>query len=153
MTAALTPRLATGHIGLNVSELDRSLTFYRDVLGFEQLAAGADAGRRWAFLGIDGALTLTLWQQSGGEFPVDRPGLHHLSFQVPSLEQVRRVEAALTARAVTFLYDGVVAHGEGAGSGGIFFTDPDGIRLEVYAPAGAESAPAPSGAAPTCGFF
>ncbi|MGW0183198.1 VOC family protein [Nocardia sp. NPDC003345] len=153
MTAVLAPRLATGHIGLNVSELDRSLTFYRDVLGFEQLAAGTDADRRWAFLGIDGALTLTLWQQSAGEFPVDRPGLHHLSFQVPSLDQVRRVEAALTARAVTFLYDGVVAHGEGAGSGGIFFTDPDGIRLEVYAPAGAESAPAPSGAAPACGFF
>ena len=49
--------------------------------------------------------------------------------------------------------DGVVAHGEGAASGGIFFTDPDGIRLEIYAPGGAESAPAPSGAAPTCGFF
>jgi hypothetical protein len=47
----------------------------------------------------------------------------------------------------------VVAHGEGVASGGIFFTDPDGIRLEVYAPSGAQSAPAPSGAAPTCGFF
>ncbi|MET8798989.1 VOC family protein [Nocardia sp. NPDC004568] len=153
MTTAVTPRLATGHIGLNVSQLDRSLRFYRDVLGFDELATGADADRRWAFLGAGGELALTLWQQSAGEFPVDRPGLHHLSFQVSSVEQVRQVEAALTAREVTFFHDGVVAHGEGAASGGIFFADPDGIRLEVYTPAGVESAPAPSGAAPTCGFF
>jgi hypothetical protein len=35
----------------------------------------------------------------------------------------------------------------------VFFTDPDGTRLEVYAPSGAEGATAPAGAAPTCGFF
>ncbi|MGW1741851.1 VOC family protein [Nocardia sp. NPDC001965] len=153
MTTAVAPQLATGHIGLNVSELDRSARFYRDVLGFEELATGAEGERRWAFLGSAGELVLTLWQQSAGEFPVDRPGLHHLSFRVSSLDEVRRVEAALTEHAVNFLYDGVVAHGEGADSGGIFFADPDGIRLEVFAPSGAESAPAPSGAAPTCGFF
>ena len=34
-----------------------------------------------------------------------------------------------------------------------FFTDPDGIRLEIYAPAGADTAPAPTPGAPTCGFF
>lgn len=63
------------------------------------------------------------------------------------------MEAALKELGVTFAHDGVVAHGEGAASGGIFFTDLDGIRLEIYAPGGAESAPAPSGTAPTCGFF
>jgi hypothetical protein len=52
-----------------------------------------------------------------------------------------------------FLYDGIVPHAESAASGGIFFTDPDGTRLEIYAPSGAEGGEAPSGAAPTCGFF
>ena len=51
------------------------------------------------------------------------------------------------------VYDGVVPHGEGASSGGVFFTDPDGIRLEIYAPSGADTAPAPTQGAPTCGFF
>lgn len=153
MTAVAAPRLTTGHIGLNVSDLDRSAPFYREVLGFEQLAEGKEAGQRWAFLGRDGRLVLTLWQQSGGVFSPATPGLHHLSFQVDSIEQVRVVEAALREREVTFVYDGVVAHGEGVASGGIFFTDPDGIRLEVYAPTGAETAPAPTGAAPSCGFF
>ncbi|GAB2635600.1 VOC family protein [Nocardia goodfellowii] len=153
MTTATTTPLVTGHIGLNVSDLDRSVEFYRRVLGFEQLAASTDGEQRWAFLGADGKLLVTLWQQSEGVFSAERPGLHHLSFQVDTIEQVRAIEAGLRELNVTFAHDGVVAHGEGASSGGIFFTDPDGIRLEIYAPAGAESAPAPHGAAPTCGFF
>jgi hypothetical protein len=51
-----------------------------------------------------------------------------------------------------FAYDGVVPHGEGAASGGIFFTDPDGTRLEVFAPEGA-TGHAPAADGPTCGFF
>ncbi|MEV4125143.1 VOC family protein [Nocardia sp. NPDC049707] len=153
MTTAIAPQLATGHIGLNVSDLDRSVDFYRRAFGFEQLAASTDDDRRWAFLGANGKLVLTLWQQSDGAFSAETPGLHHLSFQVDTIEQVRSIEALLRELSVSFAHDGVVAHGEGVASGGIFFTDPDGIRLEVYAPTGAESAPAPSGAAPTCGFF
>jgi len=154
MTTAIAPQLATGHIGLNVSDLDRSMDFYRRAFGFEQLAASADGDeKRWAFLGANGKLVLTLWQQSDGAFSTETPGLHHLSFQVDTIEQVRSIEALLRELSVSFAHDGVVAHGEGVASGGIFFVDPDGIRLEIYAPTGAESAPAPSGAAPTCGFF
>jgi lactoylglutathione lyase len=153
MTTPTAPQLAPGHIGLNVTDLTRSVDFYRQALGFEQLSTGTESGRRFAFLGFDGALRLTLWQQSDGEFSTRTPGLHHLSFQVDTIEQVRTIESGLKERGVAFAHDGVVAHGEGAASGGIFFTDPDGIRLEVYAPNGAESEPAPSGSAPTCGFF
>ncbi|MFE3257327.1 VOC family protein [Nocardia sp. NPDC059091] len=147
------PVLATGHIGLNVTDLDRSVDFYRRALGFEQLGAGGEGAQRFAFLGRAGKLQVTLWQQSDGEFSAKTPGLHHLSFQVDTIDQVREVESALKALNVAFAHDGVVAHGEGASSGGIFFIDPDGIRLEIYAPSGADHAPAPSGAAPTCGFF
>ena len=40
---------------------------------------------------------------------------------------------------------------EGAASGGLFFTDPDGLRLEPYAPSGIQGE-APVSGAPTCGF-
>lgn len=153
MTTASTAKLAPGHVGLNVTELARSVDFYRRALGFELLGISAEGDHRYAFLGSDGALRLTLWQQSDGAFSTRTPGLHHLSFQVDTIEQVQTVASALKDLGVSFAHDGVVAHGEGAASGGIFFTDPDGIRLEIYAPNGAESAPAPSGAAPTCGFF
>ncbi|MFJ6938879.1 VOC family protein [Streptomyces sp. NPDC101132] len=145
--------LSTGHIGLNVTELERSLGFYRDTLGFRLLGEGKEEGRRFAFLGQDGALVLTLWQQAEGGYAPAAAGLHHLAFTAGSVEEVRAFEERLRAAGVDFAYDGSVAHGEGAASGGIFFHDPDGTRLEISVPAGAEDAPAPSGAAPTCGFF
>lgn len=148
-----TPALQTGHIGLNVTDLARSTAFYQRVFDFEVIGEQTGGDRRFAFLGREGTLMVTLWQQSGGEFPTDRPGLHHLSFQVPDVEAVRRAEEVLRELGATLVYDGVVPHGEGASSGGVFFTDPDGIRLEIYAPSGADAAPAPTQGAPTCGFF
>ncbi|MGW4380276.1 VOC family protein [Kitasatospora sp. NPDC004531] len=145
--------LKTGHVGLNVTDLDRSTAFYRAVFDFDVLAEGKEDGRRWAFLGRDGQLLVTLWQQSEGAFATDRPGLHHLSFQVETVEEVRAAEEVLRGLGAGFAHDGVVPHGESGTSGGIFFTDPDGIRLEIYAPTGADPADAPTPGAPTCGFF
>ncbi|MER8007427.1 MULTISPECIES: VOC family protein [unclassified Streptomyces] len=145
--------LRTGHIGLNVTDLDRSLAFYRDVLGFALVAEGKEDGRRYAFLGDGENLVLTLWQQADQAYDGVRAGLHHLAFQADSVERVREYEAALKAYGADFAYEGVVAHREGAASGGIFFHDPDGTRLEISVPSGAEGAPAPVESAPTCGFF
>ncbi|MFE9764280.1 VOC family protein [Streptomyces sp. NPDC005808] len=147
----MTPR--TGHIGLNVTDLDRSLGFYRDVLGFGMLGEGKEEDRRYAFLGGESGLVLTLWQQAQGVHDTDRAGLHHLALEVDSIDQVKAYETALRGYGVEFAYEGVVAHEEGGTSGGIFFHDPDGSRLEIYAQSGAEGAPAPSESAPTCGFF
>ncbi|GAA2848881.1 VOC family protein [Nonomuraea rubra] len=148
-----TPALQPGHVALNVTDLARSTAFYGTVFGFETMAERTDGDRRFALLGRDGTLVVALWQQSGGTFATDRPGLHHMSFQVPDIEAVRRAEAVLRELGVEFAYDGIVPHGEGASSGGVFFTDPDGIRLEIYAPTGADLAPAPVQGSPTCGFF
>lgn len=153
MTAASIPQLTPGHVGLNVTDLDRSIDFYRRALGFEQIQVNSDGDRRYAFLGLEGTLRLTLWQQSEGEFSATTPGLHHLAFLVDGIEQVRAAESALKELGVPFSYDGVVVHADGMESGGIFFTDPDGIRLEVYAPTGVAAQPSPHGADPSCGFF
>lgn len=145
--------LETGHIGLNVSDIQRSKKFYQEVFGFQILKESLQAGREWAFLSNGDKLPITLWQQSKGCFEKARPGLHHLSFQVPDMDMVKEFEKKLMALNVTFQYDGVVPHSEGAQSGGIFFEDPDGIRLEIYAPGGAEGRQAPTPGAPSCGFF
>lgn len=145
--------LQTGHVGLNVTDLDRSVAFYTRVFGFDVAAEGKEEGRRFAFLGHEGTLLVTLWQQSSDGARTDLAGLHHLSFQVESIEEVEAAEHVLRGLGADFAYDGVVPHGEGAASGGIFFMDPDGIRLEIYAPSGAETATAPTSGAPTCGFF
>ncbi|MEU6987576.1 VOC family protein [Streptomyces sp. NPDC046324] len=145
--------LVTNHIGLNVTDLERSLDFYGNVLGFEVLGEGKEDGRRYAFLGQGGKLVVTLWQQAEGAYDSGRAGLHHLAFEAESIDRVKAAEAALKERGTAFAYEGVVPHSEGGSSGGIFFHDPDGTRLEIFAPTGAEGTEAPAGSAPTCGFF
>jgi catechol-2,3-dioxygenase len=149
----MTAPLTTGHVGLNVSSLERSREFYADIFGFDVLTQSAAGGRRFAFLGKDTNVVLTLWQQSDGRFEKARPGLHHLSFQAPSIEAVREAERKLRARGTHFHYDGVVPHAEGRQSGGIYFEDPDGIRLEIFAVTGAGDRPVAVSDGPACGFF
>ena len=152
-TETPTPTIQTGHVGVNVVDVDRSTRFYGEALGLDVLQRSEADGRVFAFLGVGGSPLLTLWQQASGRYEPGRPGLHHVSFQVDSVDAVQAAEARLRALGADFSHDGMVAHAEGADSGGIFFLDPDGTRVEVYAPAGVHGSPAPSGAAPTCGFF
>jgi catechol-2,3-dioxygenase len=147
------PAIAPGHAGLSVIDLDRSLAFYREVLDLEVIQISHDPERRYAFLGSGGRLFLTLWQQSTETFEPRRAGLHHLAFELADFQAVQAIEARLRARGMTPHYDGVVPHGEGGESAALFFTDPDGIRLEVYSPAGAAGLAAPVAGAPSCGFF
>jgi lactoylglutathione lyase len=130
-----------GHIALNVSDLDRAVRFYTGVFGYERLG-GTD---EHAFLGKDGRAVITLW--TAGEEP-----LHHLAFEVPTIDDAAAAEARVLELGGRMHHEGVVPHREGSRSGGIFFTDPDGIRLEIYAPDGA-TGEAPHGESPTCGFF
>jgi lactoylglutathione lyase len=145
--------LQTGHVGLNVSDLDRSKGFYQQVFGFDVMGESREEGRRFVFLSEGSTLVLTLWQQGEGRFEKQRPGLHHLSFQVATMEDVKQAETRLRALNVPLIYNGIVPHAEGSQSGGVFFEDPDGIRLEIYAPTGAEAGTVPSPGAPSCGFF
>jgi lactoylglutathione lyase len=145
--------LTAGHVGINVTDLARSTAFYTRLLGLDLLSESPDPDRRYAFLGIGGAPVLTLWQQADGRYDPARPGLHHLSFQVEDVAAVREAERRLRELSGEPLHGGVVPHREGATSGGIFFLDPDGTRLEVYAPTGADGAAPPTADAPTCGFF
>ncbi|MFG2249041.1 VOC family protein [Spirillospora sp. NPDC048823] len=146
------PPLKTGHVALNVTDLSRSTEFYEKLFDFDVIAR-SDAERKFALLGKDGRVSVALWQQAGGGFDTGLSGLHHLSFEVPTVDDVRRAEETLKTLGVEFAYDGIVAHAEGAGSGGVFFTDPDGVRLEIYTPRGVDGDSAPVKDAPTCGFF
>src|SRR6478752_9171897 len=85
---ALATTFATGHVGLNVADLERSIAFYTNVFGWTVKSRGDG----YAFLGDDDRLILTLWAQSDGAFSPRTPGLHHLSFEVDSVADVRAAE-------------------------------------------------------------
>jgi lactoylglutathione lyase len=143
----------TGHVGLNVSDLARSVDFYTRILGLDlQTRSDAD-GRAYAFLGSGPATVLTLWQQSDHPFSPRTAGLHHLSFRASSAAEVEQITGRLREHGTPIFHDQIVAHRQGEDSGGVFFADPDGIRLEVNAPDAGVGRHAPAGEAPTCGFF
>src|SRR5688572_8098812 len=103
--------LETGHVGLNVTDLERSMRFYEAALGLETVGESPEPPHKYAMLGDGERLVLTLWQRSGGGFEAGRPGLHHLSFRVEGVEAVERAEARLRDLGVRFHHDGIVAHG------------------------------------------
>ncbi|WP_084350988.1 VOC family protein [Millisia brevis] len=143
----------TGHVALNVSDLARSLTFYRDVFGFDVIAESGDPDHRYAFLGRDSVLVLTLWQQSSGDFAPGAPGLHHLAFDVPTPQDVETAVERLRALGVPLIYDEVLPHMPGLESGGIFCTDPDGLRIEICTASGLGDREPLTHGQPSCGFF
>ena len=150
---SLFDKLTTGHVGLNVRQLSRSLEFYIRTFGFDVAGQSEAEGQRFAFLAREGQLVLTLWEQATRGFDKSAAGLHHLAFQVESREEIESLRERLRADGVTLIHDELVAHRQGADSGGLYFEDPDGTRLEVYTAHGLEGYPAATEGAPSCGFF
>lgn len=137
-----------GSAGLNVSDLDRSILFYREALGFDLVRRGHDRGHGWAHLGTGDHVLLTLWEQALTGPDERRAGLHHLSFELATAldlaeaeERLRRMGARMRGS------DGQVQ----APTGAVFFRDPDGIRVELYTEE--ITAPAGPGDPPRCGFY
>ena len=118
------------HVTLTVSDLDRSIDWYRDVLGFTQLRRLV-AGELEKAMMVRDRLVVTFVDHGvlaePGPFSERRCGLDHLSFAVPD-------RAALDAWVERLDAVGV-EHGEvttGARGELVAFRDPDNIALEFY---------------------
>src|SRR5205085_5787252 len=74
-----------GHVHLKVSDLERAIRFYRDVLGFELTQR---FGRQAAFLSAGGYhhhIGLNTWESEGGPPPgAGMTGLYHLAILYPT---------------------------------------------------------------------
>ncbi|MEJ7584967.1 MAG: VOC family protein [Acidimicrobiales bacterium] len=136
------PAQGLAHVRLTVSDIDRSRAFYDDIFGLKvayELPPDADAATREAlsflFGGViyhvgDGLFGLRPVAPGSDRFDEDRIGLDHVSFAVPSRDDLEAAAAALDERGVT--------HGGIKDIGGAFileFRDPDNIALELFAPA------------------
>jgi glyoxylase I family protein len=134
------------HVGICVSDLDRSLAFYRDGLGFrevgrldvsgeaaETLLAIHDVDLRAVYLERDGTRIELLHyvapghRGTGEPRPMNALGLTHLSLRVADLDAAI---AALEARGGRVLKATRVVNEE-LGSACVFVTDPDGTRVEL----------------------
>jgi len=138
--APTTPSL-TGwhHLSLTVSDLDRSVPWYLEMLRFELVGDEEHTGGRTVVL-AQGAFGFTLLLQQhkaheGSSFSEHRPGLDHLAFRVAD-------RLALDAWADWFDDHGVDYQPiiEEVYGSVIIFRDPDRIQLELFADPSATSA-------------
>lgn len=125
---SIDPRIRVGHVHLKVADLDCSIAFYHDVLGFE-------VTQRWgntaAFLSAGGYhhhIGLNTWQSRGGTPPpAGHTGLFHAAFLYPDRPSLADALKRLLAAGVAI--DGASDHGV---SEAIYLRDPDGNGLELY---------------------
>ncbi len=125
-----------GAVRLQVADLDRSLAWYRDVLGFEARdGAGPDRPNaekgRSARLGVrgQGSALVELQERPGARAisPRGRLGLYHFAILLPDRPALGRFLRHLAARGVRAgMSDHFVSEA-------LYLTDPDGLGIEVYA--------------------
>ena len=128
------PDLAgVSHISLTVTDVDRSVAWYQQVLGFQLLMPTERPGIKGAILVHQGSGLLLSFAQheagAGGAFDELRTGLDHLSFRAADRDAVLAWQEHLAALDVKAdLND--VPYGAV-----LVFRDPDDIQLEVFAAA------------------
>ena len=137
-TADRAPRIKFSHLGLVVSDLETMQDFYTRVLGFALTDRGmTGSGATMAFMTLDPEEHHQVFLVDGkpdGELPANRfmpgigPVLHHLSFRLASLAELRRMFDRLGADSERRI--DTVTHGV---CWAIYTTDPEGNSLEFFA--------------------
>jgi catechol 2,3-dioxygenase len=116
-----------GHVHLQVADLERSLAYYRDGLGFRVLHQSAGQ----AALGADGAdAPLVMLSEKKGAAPVPprgRLGLYHFAILLPDRQSLGRL---VTHLAEIGAPAGASDHDV---SEALYLQDPDGLGIEIYA--------------------
>lgn len=125
---AVDPETRIGHVHLKVSDLERSIQFYTEALGFEVTQRVGDSAAGLSFGGYHHHLGLNTWHSLGGKPPAPgATGLYHLAILYPTRRDLARALARLLAAGVQL--DGASDHGV---SEALYLHDPDGNGIELY---------------------
>lgn len=122
------------HVVLTVTDVERSVTWYEEVLGFTTaVSRDSDDARLRVLVHPASGVLLGLRQPLapvGDRFDELRTGLDHVAFTVGTADELRSWEEALARKAVAFSPTAATAMGSV-----IVLRDPDDIQLELYLPA------------------
>jgi catechol-2,3-dioxygenase len=117
------------HLVLYVRDTNRSLPFYRDVLGFDVVAQPREQAAFLRANGSDNHHDLGLFgigDQAAPPTQGERVGMYHAAWEVATIEDLARAREALEAAGALV---GETDHGA---SLSLYVKDPDGNELEVF---------------------
>lgn len=147
--AGMSGMIGMVHPGITVTNPEKSIVFYRDILGLELLKREPKIVSRGEKLGVPGAeiecaffavpgsdATLELLQfhyppqPNNYGPPINAVGQVHIAFRVSDIEEAM---AELRAQGVCFVSENYVVINQGPLNGWkfIYFKDPDGTNLEL----------------------
>lgn len=117
-----------GHIHLTVSNLERSLGFYRDLLGFEVSARYGDSAVFLSAGGYHHHIGLNTWAGlEAAPAPAGHTGMYHVAFLYPTrLELAKVLQQLVQAK---YPLEGAADHGV---SEAVYLRDPDNNGVELY---------------------
>ncbi len=107
---------------LQVSDLERSRKFYRDVLGFAEIASESDR----ITLGVDGRTLIELRTGASTPLQTRRLGLYHFAILLPDRAALGRALEHLVRNGI---HPGASDH---LVSEALYLSDPDGLGIEIY---------------------
>jgi len=122
---AISPEADIGHVNLTVSDLERAVVFYRDVIGLRVTQRDGES----AFLAAGGYhhhVALNRWDPESKTPPPRTTGLHHFGLRLPDRTALAEVVVRLVRAGHPLL--GATDHGVNLA---VYLTDPDGNGLEL----------------------
>ena len=125
---SIDPGVRIGHVHLKVADLERAITFYRDVLGFELTQRMGSAAAFLSAGGYHHHIGLNIWESRGGTPPAPgTTGLYHFAILYPSRQALADTLQRLIDAGIQL--EGAADHGV---SEAIYLRDPDGNGVELY---------------------
>jgi catechol 2,3-dioxygenase len=125
---AIDPGVDIGHVHLRVADLERSLAFYHDVLGFEVTQRMGDDAAFLSAGGYHHHIALNTWGSKGGRPPAPgSTGLYHFAIRYPSRAALAGALQRLMEAGIRL--DGASDHGV---SEALYLRDPDQNGVELY---------------------
>lgn len=117
-----------GHVHLKVADLERSLKFYRDILGFEVQQYYGDSAVFISAGGYHHHIGLNTWQsKNAGPAPVNTAGLYHVAILYPNRKDLATILKRLME--ANYPLTGASDHGV---SEALYMNDPDRNGVELY---------------------
>jgi catechol 2,3-dioxygenase len=117
-----------GHLVLNVTDVERSTAFYRDVVGFQVSRYRPNGTGAFLTCGVVHH-NLALFKAPEGARPTEKGaiGLNHFAFKIGGYTALQEAHKRLIEVGATI--DHIVDHGM---TRSVYFLDPDGIEMELF---------------------